>query len=125
MDQATPDAQVPATPNAQEPVVSAAMDEVAPAAEVPAAMVAMEEEEQYATTAKGPTAPSVQDVLAPAGEGLDDGHDDLAAVAQSLGAQGAADADALLSNAFTLARSLLPTAPPPVAHNIPVVDVQR
>jgi hypothetical protein len=104
--------------------VSAATDEVARAAEVPDAMVTMDEVEQYATAAEGPAAPSVQDVLAPAGEGLDDGHDDLAAVAQSLGAQGVADGDALLSNEFALARSLLPTAPPPVVHNIPVVDVQ-
>jgi hypothetical protein len=42
--------------------------------------------EVVALAAEGPATPSVQDVLAPTCEGLDDGHDDLAAVVQSLGA---------------------------------------
>jgi hypothetical protein len=45
MDEAAPDAQVPAAPDAQEPVVPATMDEVVPAVEVPDAMVAMDEAE--------------------------------------------------------------------------------
>jgi hypothetical protein len=45
MDEAAPDAQVPAASDAQEPVVPATMDEVVPAVEVPDAMVAMDEAE--------------------------------------------------------------------------------
>jgi hypothetical protein len=45
MDEAAPDAQVPAAPDAQEPVVPATMDEVVPAVKVPDAMVAMDEAE--------------------------------------------------------------------------------
>jgi hypothetical protein len=84
---------------------------VAPAAEVLAAPPA-----QGLLTPAGEelAASGAQCLLALAGEGLEDGHDDLSVAAQSLAVQGVANGDALLSNAVSLARSLLPTAPPPV-----------